>query len=227
MTQLSIIIPVFNKINFTLSAINDLLRLNTDHEIIFIDNASTDNTQKELLDIQLNFNHIRYLRNEQNLFHSKACNQGLLEAKGEYILFLNNDIRIKSNYDNWTNLLVAECDNFIVGPTMGLLDINFNFIKEDNKQLVGNSYLSGWCIASHRNNWNKLLLNNKQLWDEQFPLYFNDTDLGFRCRKIKMLMKVVNVPVVHFGKISTSQLNVHQLYKQGKQVFEKKWSKLK
>lgn len=219
--------PLFNKINFTLSAVNDLLRLNVDYEIIFIDNASTDNTKKELLDIQDHFKYVKYFRNEQNLFHSKACNQGLLEAKGEYILFLNNDVRVKSDHSNWTNSLIAECDNAIVGPTMGLLDNNFNFIKEANQQLSGHSYLSGWCIASHKNNWNKLLLNNNQLWDEQFPLYFNDTDLGFRCHKLKIPMKVISVPIVHFGKISTSQLNVHQLYKQGKQVFEKKWAKLK
>jgi GT2 family glycosyltransferase len=223
--MISIVISVFNKINFTISALNDLLQLETGCEIIVIDNASTDETQQKLS--QIHRPNFIYIRNKENVFHSKACNVGFLISRGDYVVFLNNDIKVRSDHKSWTDKIITECDNAIVGPTMGLLDNNFNFIKEANQQLSGHSYLSGWCIASHRDNWKKLIMDNGLLWDEQFPLYFNDADLGFRCRKIKMPMKVVTIPLVHFGKVSTSQLNVHQLYKQGKQVFEKKWAKLK
>jgi GT2 family glycosyltransferase len=227
--MLSIIIPVFNKINFTLSALNDLLRLQTNIEIIIVDNASTDKTQKEMEDfINSGMSNFNYIRNDTNLFHSKACNQGFAQSKGDYIIFLNNDIRIKNNHTNWTDILIPHCDDNIVGPTMGLLDGNFNFVKEANQQLSGNVYLSGWCLASSRENWKKLdIYNNGQIFDEQFPFYFNDTNMGFMCRKLGIPMKVVELPIVHFGKISASQLNIHQLYTQARQIFVKKWQSFK
>ena len=51
MTQVSIITVCFNKVNFTLSALSDLCRLETSNEIICIDNASTDDTQKKISSI--------------------------------------------------------------------------------------------------------------------------------------------------------------------------------
>lgn len=57
-------------------------------------------------------------------------------------------------------------------------------------------------------------------------MYFNDTDLSFRARKLGIKFDVVPLPdVVHFGKISSSQLNVHQLYIEGRNVFLRDWQK--
>lgn len=223
--MLSIITPIFNKYPFTKSFINDIFKLTTNYELIIIDNASTDETQKELSKI-IRPNFI-YIRNEENTFHSRACNQGYKLAAGEHVCFLNNDVRVKNNHSNWTDTLIQHCDDNIVGPTMGLLDNNFNFVKEANQQLSGkNTYLSGWCIASSKENWNKLDINNNgQIFDEQFPMYFNDTNMGFMCHKLNIPMKVVELPIVHFGKISATQLNIPKLYNEGRKVFIKKWSK--
>jgi len=227
--QLSIVISVYNKIQFTLSCLNDLFKLNDqNYQIIILDNASSDNTQKELSKIkQDNF---LYIRNEENYFHSKACNQGYQLAKYDNVCFLNNDIRVKENYDNCFEALLENCEQGLVGPTMGQLDSNFNFVQEANKQLNGNSYISGWCIASSKKNWERLkivdpITQQEQVWDERFPLYFNDSDLSMRARKLGIPLKTVSIPVVHFGKISTSQLNISKLYTDGKKVFTDKWKK--
>ena len=45
---LSIVIPVFNKFNFTKACLSDLSKLSSDHEIIIVDNGSTDETQAQL-----------------------------------------------------------------------------------------------------------------------------------------------------------------------------------
>lgn len=225
--NLTIIIPVFNKIAYTLSALKALSKLSEAHEIIIIDNGSTDETQFELS--KINNSNIKYIRNEENTFHSKACNQGFRVSTGDNILFLNNDIRIKSNHNNWAEPIIAACNsvNGLVGPTMGQLDNNLNFIKESNQQLSGNSYIGGWCIAANREIWNKLDIDgNGQIWNEEFPFYFNDTDLSFRARKNNIPLTVVPLPdVVHFGKISAAQINIHKLYTDGRKVFLKNWSK--
>jgi GT2 family glycosyltransferase len=225
MIKLSIIIPVFNKLNFTKSCLNDLFHLPEDtYEIIIVDNASEDETEKYCSEIvRRNF---IYLRNERNLFHSKACNIGYTFAKGKNILFINNDIKVKSNHNNWTDELIKNCQDAIVSPTMGLLDNKLNFVKEANNELKGNSYLSGWFLASSKENWEKLNSGNGEIFDERYPFYWNDTNLSFSAREKDILLKVLPVPIVHFGKISASQLNINKLYNEGRQVFLKDWEKL-
>lgn len=235
---LSIVIPVFNKWNFTKSCLNDLAQLPEDHEIIIIDNASSDETPKEIdrliNDLRSKYPSgadIRYVRNEENTFHSKACNQGFKIATGANVLFLNNDIRVRVNHNTWTFVLNAACnpdnetDYGIVGPTMGLLDKNLNFVKEANQQLEGNSYLGGWCIAASKKIWDKLDMGPGP-WNEAFPFYFNDTDLSFRARQKKIPLTVIAVPeIAHFGKVSAAQINIPKLYQEGRTVFLKHWSK--
>lgn len=236
---LSIVIPVFNKWNFTKSCLNDLSQLPEDHEIIIIDNASSDETPKEIDGLINDLRSkrpkgalIRYVRNEENTFHSKACNQGFKLANGETVLFLNNDIRVKANHGTWTSALKDACDldnsrNYgIIGPTMGQLDKGLNFVKEANEQLSGNSYLGGWCICASKRVWNKLCEGDSGPWNEDFPFYFNDTDLSFRARKLQIPLTVISIPeVAHFGKVSAAQINIPKLYQEGRNVFLRKWSK--
>src|SRR5579864_7939881 len=115
---LSIVIPVYNKFNFTQACLSDLSKLPEDHQIIVVDNGSTDETQQQL---EKN-SRIIYLRQSANLGFAKACNLGYSVSTAPNVLFLNNDIRIKSNYQNWTDELVKWCPSALVGPTMGQLD---------------------------------------------------------------------------------------------------------
>ena len=222
---LSIVIPVYNKWNFTKSCLNDLVQLPGDHEIIIIDNASTDETNVEINKFidEIGAKNIAYIQNKENTFHSKACNQGARMALGERILFLNNDIRVRSNHSTWTKTIIDACDstNGLVGPTMGLLDKDLNFVKEANQQLDGNSYLGGWCIAAKKEVWEKV-----GYWNEEFPFYFNDTDLSFRARQKQVPITVIAVPeVAHFGKVSAAQINIPKLYQEGRNAFLKKWAR--
>ena len=220
MKQLSIVIPVFNKFNFTKSCLNDLSKLPNDHEIIVIDNASSDETESQLKDSS----EIKYIRNQENLGFAKACNLGYAASTSNNVLFLNNDIRVKENHSNWTQELIKHCPEYLVGPTMGQLAYNFSFVKEANQYLDGLSYMSGWCLASSKDIWKKLDVSNNEIFSEEFFCYFEDTDLSFRARELQIPFKVVDIPVVHFGKISSRQLNTQQLYTSAKEIFFKKWS---
>src|SRR5271155_1329887 len=227
---LSIIIPVFNKYNFTKACLEDLSKLPDDHEIIVVDNGSTDETQKEMIELERSLqmkNKLIYCRQPVNLGFAKGCNTGYSKASASNILFLNNDVRVKSNFQNWTEPLISLCPQGLVGPTMGQLDDNLNFIQEANRSLPGKSYMSGWCLAASREIWSKLWIPRSgtrcetpttmipQIFSEEFGLaYFEDTDLSFRAKQLHIPMHVVEIPVVHFGKQTSRQLNVPILYKQ-------------
>ena len=85
----SIIIPVHNNLGYTrkcLKAVRRTVR-NLAHELIVVDNASTDGTKEYLSALS----GVRSLRNDHNCGFALACNQGAAVASGDFLLFLNND----------------------------------------------------------------------------------------------------------------------------------------
>jgi len=167
-----------------------------------------------------------YVKNSHNYGFAKACNIGYSVSTGRNVLFLNNDIRVKSNYTNWTQQIIMNCDDALVGPTMGQLDNNLNFVQEANKILGGKSYMSGWCLGSSKQNWKKLdISGNDEIFSEEFFCYFEDTDLSFRAKQLNIPFKVIDLPVIHFGKMTSRQLNTHKLYSDARKIFIDKWKK--
>ncbi len=88
--KVSIIIPVFNMVDYTKQCCKAIVENTPEalYEVIIVDNASTDGT-KEFFKCLGGDVHV--IRNEKNLGFAKACNQGAKAAKGTYLLFLNND----------------------------------------------------------------------------------------------------------------------------------------
>lgn len=230
--KLSIVTPVFNNCKFTERYLTDLVRLTPDHEIIIVDNASTDETEKvvkKFIDSkQDNQPQIVYVKNKTNEGFSRASNLGYELSKSLNVLFLNNDIYVKNNHSNWTDSLLNYCDQFLVGPTGGMLDANCNFIKETNKyEPCALFYMSGWCLASSKKNFEKLKQYQK---DIPFPThlsraYFEDTILSLNMIRLKIPFKLEPVPVGHFGRMTSSKVGISQLYSEAKINFIKEVGK--
>lgn len=229
MYMLSIIIPVFNRWNFTASCLNVLFNLDKEKtEIIIIDNGSSDGTQTNIQKYLDSYSNIKYIRNEYNIFHSKACNQGYAVASSDNIIFLNNDIRVKGNHCDWTDMVISAITanpNSLIGPVGGAIDPKTcNFLYETRTDIV--NYISGWCLFGKKNTFDKLKINDYiGPWSNDFPFYYNDTDMGFRAKQIGINLVLYDLPIVHLGKASSNQLNINKLYNEGKQTFIKKWKK--
>ena len=86
--KLSILLVLFNQAPLTLLCIESILKFApTPYELILVDNASEDNTEKLLGRL---FN-AKIVRNSSNLGFVKAVNQGLEQCRGKHLLLLNND----------------------------------------------------------------------------------------------------------------------------------------
>jgi GT2 family glycosyltransferase len=227
--KLSIIVPVYNNWNFTKTCLKDLAKLPKDHEVILVDNSSIDTTKDILhLDIDKPIN-LQYIRNKNNFGFAKACNQGFEKAKGECVLFLNNDIKVEKDFDSWTQLLIKEAKttNGLVGPNGGLLNSALGFVKETTEVVSGNFYMSGWCLCAKKNIFDKLILESNEFrgpFIEEFTTYFEDTDLSFRAEELNIPMKIVSVPVFHFGKMTSKKVGLQELYLSAKVKFINKWA---
>lgn len=223
MKKISICIAVFNKFSFTQKSLEDLSFLSNEHEIIVYDNGSTDETQSKLQTSK----EIIYIRSEVNKGFAFGANQTYKASSGSTIIWLNNDIRVTNNKSNWTkDLDIAATDGYIACIQMGLLDSNFNFVRESNEYIDDKySYASGWCVAISKENAKKLdISGDGEIFSEEYGLaYFEDTDLSFRAKKMHMPFKIIDSPLVHFGKTTSKQLNTYELYTKAREIFIKKW----
>lgn len=96
--MISIIIPVFNsekQIYMMLDCIKN--QKEKDFEVLLIDDGSIDNSGKICDDFAKKDSRFRVIH-KSNQGVSAARNQGMKEAKGEYIVFLDSDDQIPENY---------------------------------------------------------------------------------------------------------------------------------
>lgn len=85
----SIIIPHWNGIDVITECLESLQKATyPNFEIIVVDNNSSDDSVKH---IRKNFPKAIIFENERNEGYAGGCNRGADIAKGEYLLFLNND----------------------------------------------------------------------------------------------------------------------------------------
>ncbi|MBQ7617271.1 MAG: glycosyltransferase family 2 protein, partial [Desulfovibrio sp.] len=109
----SIIIPVYNQWNLTRKCLYSLAKtINGQNiEIIVVDNASSDQTPKAVPFVgeKLFGKNFTYIRNEVNRNFAGATNQGAKIAKGEYLIFLNNDTEV---LPNWYEPLLSDFQQF-------------------------------------------------------------------------------------------------------------------
>ena len=228
---LSIVIAVHDNWNFTQVCLKDLAKLPADHEVVLIDNGSQDKTC-ELTDLGADLSeyhpNLHVSRLKENLGFAGGYNLGFGKSLGECVLFLNNDVRVRSDFETWTQPLIAAAkeSKSLVGPTVGVLDADFNFKCESEKMPTrGYPYISGWNLTATRFVFQELMLVGDcgPFTTEFGKAYFEDSDLGMRARERGIELKVVPAPVHHFGKMTTKKLNTLGLYLPAKEKFIEKW----
>jgi glycosyltransferase involved in cell wall biosynthesis len=92
--QISVIIPCYNAKDHIVACLKSLVRqtLNQDlFEVIFVDDASTDDSVKIIKSYEGKIENLVVIRNEINKKQGAARNRGISVAKGHYITFLDAD----------------------------------------------------------------------------------------------------------------------------------------
>lgn len=131
--KLSVIIVNYNVTQLLRSCLLSLQKYiqEIDYEVIVIDNASTDNSWKNLIP---EFPNVHFISSEINGGFSKANNQAVQTAKGEYILLLNPDTEFEGFY-------MKELLDFAdAQPSFGCLGVRMhdaegNFLPESKRSV--------------------------------------------------------------------------------------------
>ncbi len=215
----SVIIPVYGKCEHTMQCLRSLEHHKSKYcfEVIVVDDSSPDDTAKRLDEID----NIVVVSNQSNLGFVRSCNAGAHMARGEFLVFLNNDTVV---LDGWLDALI---DTFAAHPSNGLVGskliypdrrlqeaggiiwsdaTGWNFgrfddpAKPEYNYVREADYCSGASIALRHT-----LFNQLGGFDERYvPAYYEDVDLAFAVRNAGF--KVLYQPkstVVHFEGVTS------------------------
>ncbi|MBW8638154.1 glycosyltransferase [Hoeflea sp. WL0058] len=95
--NLSFIIPIYNVENHIAQTVRDINSKYTEqHELIIVDDGSTDNSPQIVKELQREVPTIRYISLGVNLGAGVARNRGLKEASGKYLLFFDADDHLRT-----------------------------------------------------------------------------------------------------------------------------------
>lgn len=99
MISLTVIIVSFNTSDLLRDCLTSLFKaaeadgLSADTEVLVVDNASTDGSEEM---VKKEFPQVTVIKNPTNTGFAQANNQGIQKAKGEYVLLLNSDTKMKT-----------------------------------------------------------------------------------------------------------------------------------
>jgi GT2 family glycosyltransferase/glycosyltransferase involved in cell wall biosynthesis len=212
--EVSVIIPVFNQLQFTHACLASLqtAQERPRFEVIIVDDCSTDKTTEVVPQIH----GVVYLRNETNSGFIVSCNRGAAKARGKYLAFLNNDTLVS---DGWLSALV---DTFAEEPQAGIVGSKlvypdgrlqeaggiiwqdasgWNYGKFDDPLKPEYNYLRevDYCSAAALMIPKALFLSVDGFDSRYEPAYYEDTDLSFKVRQAgyKVLYQPLS-EVIHY-----------------------------
>jgi O-antigen biosynthesis protein len=239
--QVSIIIPVYNQWQFTYNCLLSIHK-NTRgvaYEIIIVDDCSSDQTRARLKSVK----GIQVIHNETNQGFVSNCNKGAKLARARYLLFLNNDTYVISN---WLAPLVdvihqdqtAAVGSKLIFPDGSLQEAGsitwqdgsalgygrnddsekpeYNFLREVD-------YCSGASLLVNRE-----FLSGNSVFDERYsPGYYEDNDLCMSLREKGYKVKYQPLStVVHYeGKTGGTDPSsgAKRFQEINKPLFVEKW----
>jgi len=147
MPKVSVIIPTYNCAKYLPEAIDSVLRQTyKEYEIIIVDDGSTDNTKEIVEDFIRRYPHIRirYFYQE-NKGPAVARNEGIREARGEFIAFLDADDKcLPQRLEEEVKLLNKDRNFGLVhSKIIGLKEEGYIIRKNNSDRREKEKFLSG------------------------------------------------------------------------------------
>ena len=183
-------------------------------EILMVDNASNDGSVKF---IKSKFPGVKVIQNQTNIGFGSAVNKGMAIGKGEYLLFLNNDLSLEPDCISKLTESMEKPDVggaipkilfFDKRDTINSFGVDVNYVgiacpryiyEKDSESLKEEEVPCGGIFMLHRSTIEKL-----GGFDESIFFYHEDHDLSWRIRLLEMKL-ITNPNAVIYHKYHFSR----------------------
>lgn len=193
--MISIIIPNYNGNKYLKECLDSVYAQSfKDFEVIIIDNASIDGSYEWVQE----YRDIQFKRLDQNYGFSRAVNEGIYLAQGEYVLLLNNDTIMAADF---LKEILEEMESH--PKTFAVCSKMIQYHNPDLIDDAGDEYtLMGWTRKRGDNEsvtrytkseevfsacagaalYRKSVFKEIGYFDENFFAYMEDVDISYRAR---------------------------------------------
>ncbi|GAA4543250.1 glycosyltransferase [Amycolatopsis samaneae] len=238
----SVVIPTYGNWAYTRACLDSIQRHlpKMPFEVIVVDDASPDDAADRVAQCP----GVRLVRTPKNLGFVGACNHGAEHARGEFVMFLNNDTEVRPGWlDELVDVVETRPDVGLVGSKLVYPDgrlqecggiiwadgTGWNYGRTEPEHLPwfqalrDVDYCSGAALLVRRE-----LFERIGGFDQRYsPAYYEDTDLAFAVREAgyRTMVQPASVVVHHEGVTNgtdvSSGVKRHQELNRG--VFVEKW----
>ncbi|MCL4533651.1 MAG: glycosyltransferase [Bacteroidetes bacterium] len=212
----SIVILCRNQAEYTARCVRSIVQHTAEpYELVFVDNASRDETPEVLSMLRGELPNVRVIANRENAGFAGGNNQGLAAARGDVVVLLNNDVVVTPG---WLGRLLRPLElhgglgivgprsNFVVGAQLvadvpyaddaGLDKFAAEWAAAHAGEVGETAIVKGFCMAIRR----PLIERIGGLDPQFFPGNFEDDDYCLRARLAGYKVAVANdVFVHHYG----------------------------
>lgn len=238
----SIIIITYNNLQYNKLCIESIYAKTAypNFELIIIDNASSDGTVGYLQEIAMQHNNIKLILNQENKGFAGANNIGIKEAKGEFIILLNNDTIVTRGWISGLLKYLSDPTIGMVGPVTSWagnearVDVTYSkpvgieifaeyYTQKHRNEIFDIPMLAMFCVALRKDTVEKV-----GLLDEQFGVgMFEDDDYSYRVRQAGLrIVCAEDVFIHHFGRLSFSKIDqekYQKIFDENREKYEQKW----
>lgn len=212
----SLIMPVYNAEKFLDKSIDSVLEQTfKDFELILVDDCSKDDSYEFCNKYALNDNRVKLLKNESNSGASKTRNNGIDQAIGRYIGFVDADDWLELDLLEIVHkeLMSTNCDCLKYGVIEEYINadgrITFSkvckpervFCKEKdivNQMIVLEQYpLFGYCYNTF---YKKSIITDNALYLDEILKVNEDFDFNIRCFELIKTLSVIDYCGYHYAK---------------------------
>jgi GT2 family glycosyltransferase len=226
--MISIIIPVLNLLSYTKECLSHIGKYtDVPHELIIIDNGSTDGTKEYLKTISA-----QVVTNSENKGVYVAWNQGIAFSKSEYICLMNNDILVTPGWASALMRFSQKEPRRVIGPAMREGALDYPLIEYAKKFTIA-------CQNASRKfelcNFSLVLFRRRffdevGIFDEHFFITRGDDDMVLRLKSKGIGEAVTGGAFVHHYSEKTQEditrsSSLLELRKNDDASFEQKWGK--
>ncbi len=196
MQEISIIIPNYNGMAFLEGVLGSLeCQTNEDFDVILVDNGSTDGSGAF---VAANYPWVRMIQLPENFGFCKAVNEGIRVSRSPYVLLLNNDTEVETDFVAEMLAAITRHKNaFSCSAKM------VQYHDRDRLDDAGNYYCAlGWSFARGKGRdihtfdreervfaacggaaiYRKKIFEEIGYFDEEHFAYLEDVDIGYRAR---------------------------------------------